>query len=45
MIAQAPLILPFDDDAVARAAAEIAGGGIVAVPTETVYGRASAARP
>ena len=44
MTAQAPLVLPFDDDAVARAAAAIAARGIVAVPTETVYGLAADAR-
>ena len=44
MTAQAPLILPFDDAAIARAAAEIAREGIVAVPTETVYGLAADAR-
>ena len=30
-------ILPYDDDAIAEAAAVIASGGSVAVPTETVY--------
>ncbi|KQT34696.1 translation factor Sua5 [Sphingomonas sp. Leaf412] len=44
MAAQAPEILGFDQDAVARAAAAIARGGIVAVPTETVYGLAADAR-
>jgi L-threonylcarbamoyladenylate synthase len=44
MTAQAPLVLPFSDAAVARAAAEVAAGGIVAVPTETVYGLAADAR-
>ncbi|HEU0043201.1 L-threonylcarbamoyladenylate synthase [Sphingomonas sp.] len=39
-----PLILPFSDEAVAKAAALIAAGGIVAVPTETVYGLAADAR-
>ena len=40
-----PTILPFgapdDSEAIARAAAAIAAGGIVAVPTETVYGLAA----
>lgn len=36
-----PTILPFDDAAVARAAMSINAGGIVAVPTETVYGLAA----
>ena len=36
-----PTILPHGDAAVARAAALIATGGIVAVPTETVYGLAA----
>lgn len=44
MDAQAPLVLPFDDAAVARAVAAIREGGIVAVPTETVYGLAADAR-
>jgi L-threonylcarbamoyladenylate synthase len=39
-----PTILPFTPDAVARAAAAIAAGGIVATPTETVYGLAADAR-
>jgi L-threonylcarbamoyladenylate synthase len=34
-------ILPYDDDAIAEAAAVIASGGCVAVPTETVYGLAA----
>ena len=34
-------ILPFDDLAVARAAALIAAGQVVAVATETVYGLAA----
>ncbi|WP_174279485.1 L-threonylcarbamoyladenylate synthase, partial [Sphingomonas bacterium] len=34
----APTVLPFGPDAIARAAALIASGDIVAVPTETVYG-------
>jgi L-threonylcarbamoyladenylate synthase len=38
------LVLPFDDDAVTRAAALIAEGQVVAVPTETVYGLAADAR-
>lgn len=33
-------VLAFGDDAIADAASIIAGGGIVAVPTETVYGLA-----
>ena len=33
-------VLPFGDDAIAAAADVIAGGGVVAVPTETVYGLA-----
>lgn len=37
-------LLPYDDDAVARASALIADGQIVAVPTETVYGLAADAR-
>ncbi len=37
----APTILPFGDDAIARAAALIAAGEPVAVPTETVYGLAT----
>jgi L-threonylcarbamoyladenylate synthase len=36
-----PTILPFDDAAIARAAMSINAGGIVAVPTETVYGLAA----
>lgn len=41
MTAQAPLILPFGEAAVAEAAALIRAGSIVAVPTETVYGLAA----
>ena len=37
-------ILPFGDEAVARAAALLAAGEVVAVPTETVYGLAADAR-
>ena len=40
----APLILPFNDASLARAAALIARGHVVAVPTETVYGLAADAR-
>ena len=36
-----PTILSYGDDAVARAAALIADGQVVAVPTETVYGLAA----
>ena len=39
-----PRIFPYGAAAVARAAAVIRGGGIVAVPTETVYGLAADAR-
>lgn len=39
-----PTILPFDEDAIGRAAALIAAGQVVAVPTETVYGLAADAR-
>ena len=39
-----PTILPYDNDAIARAATLITDGGIVAVPTETVYGLAADAR-
>ncbi|WP_419807668.1 L-threonylcarbamoyladenylate synthase [Sphingomonas sp.] len=39
-----PTILPFDDAAIARAAALIAAGEVVGVPTETVYGLAADAR-
>ena len=35
------LVLPFDDDSIARAAALILAGQPVAVPTETVYGLAA----
>ncbi len=44
MAAQPPLIYPFGDAAIAEAAAIIGAGGIVAVPTETVYGLAADAR-
>lgn len=37
----APTILPHGDDAIERAAALIAAGDVVAVPTETVYGLAA----
>ena len=37
----APTILPFGEPATARAAALIAAGQVVAVPTETVYGLAA----
>jgi len=37
----APRVLPFGSAAIAEAAALIAEGGIVAVPTETVYGLAA----
>ena len=37
----APTILPFGEPAIARAAALIAAGQVVAVPTETVYGLAA----
>lgn len=43
-MAAQPDILPFGQDAVDVAAAAIAAGGIVAVPTETVYGLAADAR-
>ena len=36
-----PAPLPYGPDAIARAAATILAGGIVAVPTETVYGLAA----
>jgi len=36
-----PAPLPYGPDAIARAAATIIAGGIVAVPTETVYGLAA----
>jgi tRNA A37 threonylcarbamoyladenosine synthetase subunit TsaC/SUA5/YrdC len=36
-----PTILPFSDAAIACAATSIKAGGIVAVPTETVYGLAA----
>lgn len=41
MMAQLPRILACDDAAIAEAAALIQAGGIVAVPTETVYGLAA----
>ena len=41
MTAQIPRILPFGDAAITQAAALIHAGGIVAVPTETVYGLAA----
>jgi L-threonylcarbamoyladenylate synthase len=41
MPAQSPLILPPDDEGIARAADLLLGGGLVAVPTETVYGLAA----
>ncbi|WP_066776452.1 L-threonylcarbamoyladenylate synthase [Sphingomonas sp. CCH5-D11] len=41
MTAQIPRILNFGDAAIAEAAALIQAGGIVAVPTETVYGLAA----
>ncbi|MCC2980878.1 MULTISPECIES: L-threonylcarbamoyladenylate synthase [unclassified Sphingomonas] len=41
MTAQIPRILPFGDAAITEAAALIHSGGIVAVPTETVYGLAA----
>ena len=41
MTAQIPRILPFGDAAITEAAALIHAGGIVAVPTETVYGLAA----
>jgi L-threonylcarbamoyladenylate synthase len=44
MAAQNPRILPYGVAALAEAAAVIRGGGIVAVPTETVYGLAADAR-
>jgi L-threonylcarbamoyladenylate synthase len=44
MHAQHPGIRPYGTAAIAEAAALIAGGGIVAVPTETVYGLAADAR-
>ena len=37
----APVILPYGDAAIAEAARAVAAGGIVAVPTETVYGLAA----
>jgi L-threonylcarbamoyladenylate synthase len=41
MPSQSPLILPPDDEGIARAADLLLGGGLVAVPTETVYGLAA----
>ncbi|WP_375381630.1 L-threonylcarbamoyladenylate synthase [uncultured Sphingomonas sp.] len=38
---RAPVVLPFGPEAIARAADLIAAGGIVAIPTETVYGLAA----
>ncbi len=38
-----PTILPADADAIAEAAEVLRGGGLVAVPTETVYGLAARA--
>lgn len=38
-----PLILPADGTAIAQAAEVLRGGGLVAVPTETVYGLAARA--
>ena len=43
MSAQDTATLPFDGPAIARAAAVIAAGGLVAIPTETVYGLAARA--
>ncbi len=40
----APTVLPFGPEAIATAAEAIRAGGIVAVPTETVYGLAADAR-
>jgi L-threonylcarbamoyladenylate synthase len=39
-----PRVLPFGPEAIAEAARIVAAGGIVAVPTETVYGLAADAR-
>lgn len=44
MEAQPPVLYPFNAVAITRAAALIRAGGIVAVPTETVYGLAGDAR-
>ena len=41
--ASRPLILAADDDGVRRAAAHLRDGGLVALPTETVYGLAARA--
>lgn len=40
-LADRPMILPFNDEALARAAMLIRQGQLVAVPTETVYGLAA----
>lgn len=42
-MSQGPVILPADDAAIARAAAALCAGDIVALPTETVYGLAARA--
>lgn len=39
----APLVLPADEAGIAQAAARLRAGGLVAVPTETVYGLAARA--
>jgi L-threonylcarbamoyladenylate synthase len=44
MVAQLPLVKPYDSVAIDAAAAIVRAGGIVAVPTETVYGLAADAR-
>lgn len=41
MVAQHPGVRPYGSAAIAEAAAEIARGGVVGVPTETVYGLAA----
>jgi len=41
MVDPAPLVLPYGPEAIEIAAAAIRDGGIVAVPTETVYGLAA----
>lgn len=43
MQANRPVILPADEDGVQRAAEHLIQGGLVAVPTETVYGLAARA--
>lgn len=43
MSATSPLLLPPDDKGIARASAVLRAGGLVAVPTETVYGLAARA--